>query len=42
MLAYVGGILKIAITGIGIIVVTYNYYDLCLTIANRLYDFDNS
>ena len=37
LLAYVGGILKIAITGLGIFVITYNYYDLCLIIANRLF-----
>jgi hypothetical protein len=39
-LAYVGGILKIALTIIGLLVINYNNYDLFLTIANRLYNFD--
>lgn len=39
-LAYIGGILKIALVIIGLLVINYNRYDLCLTIANRLYNFD--
>lgn len=39
-LAYVGGILKLAVTIVGFFVINYNRYDLFVTVANRLYNFD--
>ena len=39
-LAYVGGILKLAFSVVGFLVVNYNYYDLFINVANRLYNFD--
>ena len=39
-LAYVGGILKLAISVVAFLVANYNYYDLFINVANRLYNFD--
>jgi hypothetical protein len=38
--AYVGGLLKLSISIIGLIVINYNRYDLLISLANRLFNFD--
>lgn len=40
LLAYIGGILKLAFSFVALIVSNYNYYDLFINVANRLYNFD--
>jgi hypothetical protein len=39
-LAYVGGILKFILSLVGILVINYNKFDLDITIANRLFNFE--
>jgi hypothetical protein len=40
-LAYVGGILKIVLSILGFLIIEYNNFDLHVTMANRLFNFDS-